>query len=179
MGLSGKASRQLLLDPEYWRPRLARLVSEPRQLAIFPRLDLSRPGIEVVELRLRAHDGERLTALLARSAFAGIGLEVHLRACPDLREVELDWALVEAGGSDLVFRYPEARRLEDRVLDLLRVVGAACSFESIDCRQVRFHPSDSCIQDEFAIAEFLRRQGWIETPPPCPPPSGSSPAGSP
>ena len=62
MGLTGDASRHLLMDPEFWRPRIERLAREPRQLAIFPRPDLSRPGIEVMELRLRAHDGARLTA---------------------------------------------------------------------------------------------------------------------
>ena len=165
MGLTWDASRHLLLDPEYWRPRLQRLEREPRHLAIFPRADLSRPGIEVIELRLRAHDGARLTALLARSAFAGTGLEVRLRACACLDGATPDWSAVEEGGTDLVFSYPPDRRLEDRVLDVLRIVGAACSVESIDCQKVTFRPSDSCIQDEFAIASFIRQEGWIVTPP--------------
>jgi hypothetical protein len=165
MGLTWDASRHLLLDPEYWRPRLERLEREPRQLAIFPREDLSRPGIEVIELRLRAHDGARLTALLARSSFAGTGQEVRLRACRDLGGTAPDWRAVEEGGTDLVFSYPPDRRLEDRVLDVLRVVGAACSVESIDCQRVTFLPSDSCVQDEFAIARFIRQEGWIPTPP--------------
>ena len=73
----------------------------------------------------------------------------------------LDFATVETGGSDLLFHYPGERRLEDRVLDVLRVLGAACSLEGVDCSKVRFHPSDSCVQDEFAIVEFLRREGWL------------------
>jgi len=165
MGLTGDASRHLLLDPEYWRPRLERLEREPRQLAIFPRPDLSRPGIEVLELRLRAHDGARLNALLARSAFAGAAVEVRLRTCVDLEGASLDWSAVEAGGTDLVFSYPDNRRLEDRVLDVLRIVGAACSVESIDCQKIAFRPSDSGVQDEFAIAQFLRQEGWITKPP--------------
>jgi len=165
MGLTGDASRQLLLDPEYWRPRLDKMGREPRQLALFPRPDLSRPGIEVVELRLRAHDGARLTALLAHSAFASSGLQVHLRACGELEGTSLDWSAVEAGGTDLVFCYPPERRLEDRVLDVVRIVGAACTVESVDCQSVTFCPSNSCIQDEFAIAEFLRKEGWITRPP--------------
>lgn len=162
MGLTGDASRHLLMDPGFWRSRLERLDKEPRQLAIFPRPDLSRPGIEVIELRMRAHDGARLTALLARSAFAGTGMEVRLRACQDSTDEELDFPAVEAGGTDLVFQYPAGRRLEDRVLDVLRIVTAACSLESIDCAKVAFRPSDSCVQDEFAIVEFLRREGWIK-----------------
>ena len=160
MGLSGEVSRHLLLDPEFWRPRFERLEREPRQLAIFPRPDLCRPGIEVLELRLRAHDGARLTALIARSAFAQEGSEVRLRACQGLDPAGVDWEGVEGGRTDLVFAYPPERRLEDRVLDVLRVVGAACSLESIECKNVKFIPSDSCVQDEFAIADFLRHQGW-------------------
>lgn len=152
------------MSPEFWRPRIERLECEPRQLAIFPRPDLSRPGVEVIELRMRAHDGARLTAFLARSAFADVGLEVRLRACGEAQEASLDFTTVEGGGSDLVFRYPAERRLEDRVLDVLRVLGAACSLEGVDCSKVRFHPSDSCVQDEFVIAQFLREQGWISKP---------------
>lgn len=164
MGLTGDASRHLLMSPEFWRPRLERLESEPRQLVIFPRPDLSRPGVEVIELRLRAHDGARLTALLARSAFADTGVEVRLRACVDPEQTSLDFGTVESGGSDLVLRYPSGRRLEDRVLDVLRVLGAACSLEGVDCSKVRLQPSDSCVQDEFAIVQFLRAEGWIAKP---------------
>jgi len=160
MGLSGDVSRNLLLDPGFWRPRFERLEKEPRQLAIFPRPDLCRPGIEVLELRLRAHDGARLTALIARSAFARQGDVVHLGATTDLQPDGIDWSSVEQGATQLLFSYPPQRRLEDRVLDVLRVVGAACSLEGIDCSRVKFLPAGSCVQDEFAIADFLRQQGW-------------------
>lgn len=162
MSLTGDASRHLLMDPEFWRSRLERLEKEPRQLAIFPRSDLSRPGIEVLELRVRAHDGARLTALLARSSFAETGLEVSLRACTGPGQPEPDLAAVESGGTDLLLRYPPDRRLEDRVMDVLRIVEAACSLESLDATRVHFHPSDSCVQDEFAIVQFLRQEGWLK-----------------
>jgi hypothetical protein len=165
MGLTGDASRHLLMDPEFWRVRLERLEREPRQLAIFPRPELSRPGIEVIELRVRAHDGARLTALLARSAFAEEGLEIRLRACPEALGSELDFTSVEGGGTDLVLQYPPDRRLEDRVLDVLRVAEAACGLERVDGSRVRLRASDSCVQDEFAIVEFLRQEGWISKPP--------------
>lgn len=165
MGLTGDASRHLLMDPEFWRSRIDRLAREPRQLAIFPRPDLSRPGIEVIELRMRAHDGARLTALLSRSAFAEEGLSVRLRAGFGLGGMELDFSAVEAGQTDLVFEYPAERRLEDRVLDVLRIVDAACSVEGVDCSSVTFTPSGSCVQDEFAIVQFLRQEGWLGKPP--------------
>ena len=59
MGLTGDASRHLLMEPAFWRRRLERLAKEPRQLAIFPRADLSRPGIEVIELKLRSPSARR------------------------------------------------------------------------------------------------------------------------
>jgi hypothetical protein len=161
MGLSGETSRHLLLDPEYWLPRLEKLAKEPRQLAIFPRPELSRPGIDVLELWLRAHDGVRLIALLARSAFVGSGLHVQLRSCSDLAQAVLDWRSVERGGSDLVYCYPPGRKLEDRVLDVVRIVEAACSMESVDCEKIEFHSAVASLPDEFAIVQFFRSRGWI------------------
>lgn len=161
MGLTGEASRHFFLDPEYWLPRIEKLASEPRQLAIFPCPELSRPGIDVIELWLRAHDGERLTALLARSAFAGSGLRVQLRSCGDLAQAVIDWGSVERGGSDLVYCHPPGRKLEDRVLDVVRIVEAACSVESIDCEQITFHAAVGTLPDEFAIVQFFRSKGWI------------------
>lgn len=118
----------------------------------------------MLELRLRAHDGARLTALVARSSFCQVGSEVHLRACAELAGENIDWPAVEAGGTELVFVYPAERRLEDRVLDVLRVVGAACSLEAIECQSVKLLPSGTCVQDEFVIADFLRQQGWRTQP---------------
>jgi hypothetical protein len=164
MGLTGDASRHLLMDPEFWRPRIERLAREPRQLAIFPRPDLARAGIEVVELRLRAHDGARLTALLSRSAFAAKGGDVHLRVCSGLKCAELGYGTVEEGATDLLLEYPPERRLEDRVLDVLRAMDAACSVEGIDCSSFAFVPSGPGVQDEFAIVQFLRREGWLAKP---------------
>lgn len=92
---------------------------------------------------------------------------MHLRVCSGLGEVGIDWAGVEGGLTDLVFAYPPDRRLEDRVLDVLRLVGAACSLESVDCKSVKFIPNGSGVQDEFAIADFLRSQGWVPRGPAC------------
>jgi len=160
MGLFGDASLHLLLDPGYWRPRIERLAERPRQLVIFPRSDLERPGIEVLELRLRAHDGERLSALLARSSFAMNGESVRLRPSLELCSSQLAWKEVEAGRTDLIFRYPGApgtRRLEDRVLDVLRVIQAACSIESIDCGKIDFPDS----RGRRSEPENLRPEGRV------------------
>ena len=161
MGFFGEASHHFLLDPSFWRPRLARLDAEPRQLAMYPRPDLGRPGIDVVELRMRAHDGGRLVGLLARSAFAQAGDEVRLRPCPDLADACLDWSAVEEGSTDLVYCYPADRALEDRVLDVLRLHSAACTLESVECGKVRFGSEEEPLRDEFSIARSLQDRGWV------------------
>jgi len=161
MAVSDHLLRHLLLDPEFWRPRLQRLSQEPRQLVQVPRPDLERPGIEVLELRLKAHDGADLRGLLARSAYHRTGDQVRLRLCGDLETSALDWRAVEEGATDLVFRYPAARRLQDRVLDVVRLTQAACSLESIDCSRIEFHAGHRPTPDEFVIADLFRSQGWI------------------
>lgn len=161
MAVSDHLLRHLLLDAAYWRPRLDRLAKEPRQLVLIPRPDLARPGIEVLEVRLRAHDGAPLEGLLARSVYHQTGDEVHLRLCGDLETSALDWGAVEDGATDLVFHYPPRRHLQDRVLDVVRVSGAACSLESVGGSQLRFHAGNHHPPDEFVIAEAFRRQGWI------------------
>ena len=35
---------------------------------------------------------------------------------------------------------------------------------SVDCSKVTFRPSDSCVQDEFAIVQFLRDMGLLAKP---------------
>jgi len=150
----------LLMDPGYWRPRLDRLDDVPRHLVVLPRPDLARPGIEVCELRLRAHDGERLRALLGRPAYCMEGESLRMRPCDCLDTAGLNWEAVEAGASDLVFQYPDQRRLEDRVLDVVRVCQAACTVEGGEGIQVMF---EECTPraDELTIASLLQWKGWL------------------
>ena len=153
---SEEALRKRLLDPAFWRPRLATLSENPRRLVVQARPDLSQPGIDVLELQLLAHDGVALRAFLARSAFHTRADSVRVRPCTDLTTCAIDWRSVEEGQTDVVFpRFPE-RRMEDRVLDVLRLVDAIASVE---------HVSESCIHlrcglgpppDEFVVAELVR-----------------------
>jgi hypothetical protein len=161
MAVSDHLLRHLLLDPGFWGPRLEQLAEEPRQLVQIPRPDLARPGIEVLELRLRAHDGATLSGLLARSAYHRTGGEVNLRLCGDLETSALDWRAVEAGATDLVFHHPPERHLQDRVLDVVRVTEAACALGSVDGSRIRFLAGNHPMPDEFVLAELFRRQGWI------------------
>jgi hypothetical protein len=131
----------------------------PRHLLLVPRPDLTQPGLEVTELSLRAHDGERLRGVLARSTFAQDGVDVVLRLAPEGVELTPDWPLVEQGGADLVHVVPRGyrrRRLEDRVLDLLRLACAAASLPGIEASRIRIPerlgPPPS---DELLIASRL------------------------
>lgn len=143
-----------MFDREFWCKRLAYLESTPRRLLIVPRPELSRPGIEVAELKLRAHDGERLTALFGRSCFGteGQALQIRLLAATDLLGVS--WETLETGRAEIAFRPPAARRLEDRVLDLLRIVNAVNSLEGLATCSVEFlPPRHGSAPDEIWIAE--------------------------
>jgi hypothetical protein len=160
MAASEDAFRHLLLDPDFWKPRLQRLTDEPQSLVRVPRTDLSRPGIEVIELRIKSHDGATIRALMAHSAFHRNGGAVHLRTCYDLETCALDWGAVEQGTSDVVFPYPPDRKLEDRVLDVLRLTAIVASMESVDSREVRFHSGCQAPPDEFVIADLVRDMGW-------------------
>ncbi len=163
--------RHLLLDPEYWRPRLAELKAAPRHLLVFPRPDLGRPGCDVEELRLKAHDGTALLALLGRPGFQiqGECLRVRLTSC--LETQPLDWAAIEDGTPEVLFQRPDARRLEDRVLDVVRVARAASQMVQVECAQLEFEArpqaGDSCLPDEVTIARLFQNKGWLTDPGGC------------
>jgi hypothetical protein len=148
------------MDPGYWRPRLERLGSAPRHLVVLPRPDLGRPGIDVCELRMRAHDGERLRALLGRPAYCQEGDSIRLRRCDCLEADCPDWEVVEDGASELVVQLALGRKLEDRVLDVVRLCHAACTIEGGDGTRLLFGEC-SPRPDEFLIASLLHRRGWI------------------
>lgn len=157
----GVPFRELLLDPAFWRPRLERLGSAPRSLLVVPRPDLSRPGVEVKELRIRAHDGARLVGILGRPAFCAHGDVVRVRVADALSGAELDWHAIEDGQSDVVFTPPPDRSLEDRVLDVLRVAQSAASLESTPWDEVDLLPRRDAARDEQVLADLLRSKGWI------------------
>jgi len=178
------AFREFLLDPTFWRPRLEKLAQIPRELALFPRPDLDREGLEVVELRLRAHDGTRLRGLWVRPAFpargsltaraTGLGgssgdggtngSPVDLVTADFLCADEVDWArALDEGISILVCERSPSRHLEDRVLDLLRFAGAACELEDVDCTRVHFKTCPGRDHDDaLRIAESIRDRGWLQ-----------------
>jgi len=160
MPADSQTPHPLLLDPEYWQRRLESLGVTPRRLMLFPRPDLARPGIEVIEMRFAGQDGAPLTALLGRPAMEARPRRTHLRLVPEGEELAPDWAVLREGHLDLVMESPGERRLEERVLDLMRLVRCACSLEGVDEESLDLEPEQGGHgPDELLICASLRAQG--------------------
>ena len=149
------APSPLLLEGEYWRGRLARLDSVPPGLLILPRPDLCIPGMEVVEWRLRAHDGLRLWGLRCQSSFHTVPKAARIRLVESCQRPEPEFAAISGGEVDFVYQVPAGRRLEDRVLDCLRVFRVAADYGEIEPQRIRFDGSS----DEFMITAKLVGEG--------------------
>lgn len=149
----------LLLDPCFWSARLSKLGLENRGLVLLPRGDLSGPLADVVEWRLRAHDGLRLWGLRASSHFHPEPKGASIREVATGELPEIDVASVAEGRVDFVFQVPAGRRLEDRVLDLLRVYQMALRDGLRPDSIVMVPDSDGHAPDEFLIARALIQKG--------------------
>lgn len=127
-----------------------------------PRPDLSSPVMDVVEWRLRAHDGERLSGLRGQSPFHPSPPGAWIRAADQSDGLVVSVDAVSEGSVDFIYHVPHGRRLEDRVLDALRVWQAALH-GGVDPQTVRFVGLDGSGNggpDEFMIAEKLLEQGF-------------------
>ena len=146
----------LLLEPTYWRNRLQGLDLEHTCPLITPRPDLSQAGTDVVEFRLKAHDGERLQGLFARPAWQRGPWPARIRVVATEGEPQFDVEVIRRGCAEFLLREPRGRRLEDRVLDVVRVCHLAYRTEGVDRLQVTFScPGAERAPDEFLIAEQL------------------------
>lgn len=143
--------------------------SAHRGLLILPRPDLSSPLVDVVEWRLRAHDGVRLWGLRGCSPFhpEPRGAWIRETTTCDLPEICID--AVADGCLDFVWQIPAGRRLEDRVLDVLRVWQVAVYYSGLAPSEVQLvSPIPGQEPDEFMIASRLLAQGILGVPPPKP-----------
>lgn len=154
-----RAPSPLLLDPAYWRSKLAQLQCIPPCQALFPRPDLSTPAMEVVEWRLKAHDGIRLWGLRARSLFHPEPKRACIREVSAAELPRVDANAVAEGTVEFVLQTPAGRRLEDRVLDLVRVYQCALH-AGVPPLEIRLAHAD-CDEcpDEVLIATSLFESG--------------------
>ncbi len=154
MGAERKATlHPLLLERGYWTNRLRELRLSRVSLVLIPRPELSSNGIEVDEFRVRAHDGIRLWGLRARSRFGSSSARVRIVGPSDLPKI--DSAAVLRGEAEFVFQEPAGRRLEDRVLDVLRVCHLAGEVGSTAGHVELVPPPAGPAPDEFLIASQL------------------------
>lgn len=127
-----------------------------------PRPDLSSAFCEVEELRFKAHDGVRLWALIAHSTLGFPGHRARIRTLRASDPPSIDIKAVQGGTSELLLQCPAGRRLEDRVLDVLRCCELAVELESIPAEGVDLDASGSIAQaDELLIAQGLRTWGLL------------------
>jgi hypothetical protein len=150
----------LLLERSYWRNRLQELELARQSVLLIPRPELSSPFMEVDEFRVRAHDGVRLYGLRARCRFAGPQRVARIRIVGPSDLPEIDRGAIENGESEFVFQEPAGRKLEDRVLDVLRICRLAAETHAQDDpaqeqNRVRLLADDGCEPDEFLIASQL------------------------
>jgi hypothetical protein len=143
----------LLLESGYWRNRLRELRIARVSLVLIPRPELSSGGIQVDEFRVRAHDGIRLWGLRARSRFGASSARVRVVGPSELPRI--DSAAVLRGEAEFVFQEPAGRRLEDRVLDVLRVCQLAGDVGGTPAQVELVPPADRPAPDEFLIASQL------------------------
>jgi hypothetical protein len=153
-----------LLERGYWQDRLARMDAVHRGLLILPRPDLANSMADVVEWRVRGHDGAKLWGLRAQSPFHPEPRGVCVREVCATELPEIRREIVAEGWAEFVLQVPAGRRLEDRVLDLLRVIQVALSMCGVTPESVRLEASESAAggrqpADELVIAERLLRQG--------------------
>jgi len=146
----------LLLERGYWRNRLQALKLARPSALYTPRPDLSSPPVRVEEFRIRAHDGLRLTGLQGRRSLALGDAHVRLRVVPADRPPEIDLPAVAAGMVEYALQFPAGRRLEDRVLDVVRICELAAAKEGLKPCEVQLYcPPDEPEPDEFLIASEL------------------------
>jgi hypothetical protein len=149
----------LLLERGYWRNRLQELELARQSVLLIPRPELSSPFVEVDEFRIRAHDGVRLFGLRAQCRIQGPTRIARIRIVGPSDLPEIDPEAIMNGESEFVFQEPAGRKLEDRVLDVLRI----CRLAAESCvhahqreqRCLRLLPNDGCEPDEFLIASQL------------------------
>ena len=148
------------MEPGYWRSRLEVQRATRPFLLITPRPDLSTAGCEIQEIRFQAHDGVRLWGLMGRCPLFRSDQPATLRlvgAC-QLPTVNVD--SVQQGCTEFVVQVPAGRRLEDRVLDALRLAEIAANFKQVDASQVGFdYEQQTEAPDEVLIADKLRLRG--------------------
>lgn len=153
-----------LLEPDYWRKRLELQRLVRHGLLTLPRPDLSSRTLEVLEIKFRAHDGVRLWGLMGRCRLLQGKLPARLRVVGPAEPAAIAERDVEGGFVEFVLQEPPGRRLEDRVLDVVRLCQLAASMGGVDTSRIELGDGrERPAPDEFLIAARLREGGLLAT----------------
>jgi hypothetical protein len=153
-GSQRRALHPLLLERGYWRNRLQVLSLARPSVLLIPRPELSSTVVEVDEFRIRTHDGIRLFGLRAQNRIGESAAPARIRMCGPGEAPQIETGALRAGEREFVFQEPPGRRLEDRVLDVIRVCQVATQCEAVHADQVCL-VSPRQQPDEFLIASQL------------------------
>ncbi len=145
-----------LFERTWWHGQLASLGDQPPSVFLHEREDLSSPLIEVVEMRLRAPDGQRLAGLRARRRYGPPAHATVVRAIGPTEVLEPDLDQIGAGNFEVVVQLPAHHSLRQRVLDLILALRFAESDQQCRSGCVRLVPTPV---DEVAIARRLYEDG--------------------
>ena len=126
-------------------------------LLILPRPDLSSPFVDVEEFRARTYDGERFWGLKSRCLLRLESCRVRVRAVGPCDLPAVDPAVTDEGVVEYVFQELPGRRLEDRVLDTVRVARVAAEREGVPVDAIEFYASGGASADEMRIAAQIVR----------------------
>ena len=149
------ALHPLLLEPEYWHNRLADLKLARSSLLIVPRPDLSGALVEIEEFRAKGHDGTRLWGLKGRCLFGPTDGGVRIRMVGPCEVPEIDPTAL-GGAVEYVLQAAAGRRLDERVLDLLRLRHIAAAHHGLPPERVELIGEGGRIEaDELRIARRL------------------------
>ena len=147
----------LLLDRKYWEARLHALDVRPPSLVLTPRPELSDAWIAVDEFRIRTHDDARLFGLRGQSRLNLSPRHARIRVVGPCELPKIDRDRVVEGMTEFVLQQQAGRRLEDRVLDVLRLCQVAAVSEGPEKNSVTFERTgNDDLPDELRIATHLR-----------------------
>ena len=145
-----------LFERSWWHGQLATLGDQPPSVLLHEREDLSSALVEVVEVRLRAPDGQRLAGLRARRRYGPPADATVVRVIGPSEALEPDWRQIEDGNLELVVQLPAHHSLRQRVLDLILALRFAECDSQGRSGSVRLV---SAPVDEVAIARRLYEDG--------------------
>jgi hypothetical protein len=89
---------------------------------------------------------------------------IRLRLVPANAQPDIDRNAVASGVIEYALQFPAGRRLEDRVLDVVRICQLAAAKNGVEAREVELYsPPGEPNPDEFLIASELLSAA-VETP---------------